>query len=202
MDNDVAHRRKLSCVAHEGETASAARARAAGDPAIRSVSASRTLIEQLLGPQDLNDALRVLEMQIDAASSGDASGLERMLVAQANTLDVIFNQLTGRAAACFGENLGSGEAYMRLALKAQSQARATLETTAALKNPSVVITKHANVNSGTQQVYYGDEATLADETQSKTHRLLSHTGTSGHEIPADPEMAALETVDRTDDGGR
>ena len=42
--------------------------------------------------------------------------------------------------------------YMRLALKAQGQCRATLETLATIKNPPVVFARQANIAQGPQQV--------------------------------------------------
>jgi hypothetical protein len=44
---------------------------------------------------------------------------------------------------------------MRLALKAQSQSRATVETLAAIKNPPVVYARQANFAAGHQQVNNG-----------------------------------------------
>jgi len=45
------------------------------------------------------------------------------------------------------------ETYMRLALKAQSQCRTTLETLAEIKNPrAVAFVKQANIAGGHQQV--------------------------------------------------
>jgi hypothetical protein len=44
---------------------------------------------------------------------------------------------------------------MRLALKAQSQSRATVETLAAIKNPPVVFARQANIAHGPQQVNNG-----------------------------------------------
>lgn len=49
------------------------------------------------------------------------------------------------------------ESFLRLALKAQNQCRATLETLAGIKNPPVVIARQANINhgNGNQQVNNG-----------------------------------------------
>jgi hypothetical protein len=44
------------------------------------------------------------------------------------------------------------EAMMRMALRAQNQCRATLETLATIKNPTVVIARQANISTGHQQV--------------------------------------------------
>ena len=51
-----------------------------------------------------------------------------MLTAQAHTLDALFTALVQRAALNSGEYIGAADTYNRLALKAQSQCRATLET--------------------------------------------------------------------------
>ncbi|HQN47653.1 MAG TPA: hypothetical protein PK034_11470, partial [Rugosibacter sp.] len=50
------------------------------------------------------------------------------------------------------------ETALRLALKAQSQCRATLETLANIKNPPVVYAKQANVTTGPQQINNGPQA--------------------------------------------
>ena len=47
------------------------------------------------------------------------------------------------------------ETYMRMALKAQSQCRATLKTLANIKNPPVVFARQANIAQGPQQVNNG-----------------------------------------------
>jgi hypothetical protein len=66
-------------------------------------------------------------------------------------LNAIFSEMARRAALNMGEHLGATEAYMRLALKAQGQCRATGETLAAMKNPPVVFARQANINNGGQQ---------------------------------------------------
>ena len=44
------------------------------------------------------------------------------------------------------------EINMRMALRAQNQARATAETLATVKNPTVVFARHANIAHGPQQI--------------------------------------------------
>jgi len=56
-----------------------------------------------------------------------------------------------RAALNMVEHLGATDSYMRIALKAQSPSRATVETLAAIKNPPVVFARQANINNGGQQ---------------------------------------------------
>jgi hypothetical protein len=58
-----------------------------------------------------------------------------MLTSQAIALDSIFNRLAIQAHASIGKHPKVVDVYLRLALKAQSQCRATAETLANLKSP-------------------------------------------------------------------
>lgn len=75
-----------------------------------------------------------------------------MLNAQVNALNAIFAELSRRAALNMGEYPAATERYLRLAFKAQSHCRATVETLAAIKNPPTVFAKQANIANGPQQV--------------------------------------------------
>jgi len=86
-----------------------------------------------------------------AIHGGDLKPAETMLVAQAAALNAIFGELARRSSLNMGEHMDATERYMRLALKAQGQCRATLETLAAIKNPPVVFARQANINNGGQQ---------------------------------------------------
>jgi hypothetical protein len=108
------------------------------------------------GEGDIDSLIVGLAAQAKALKRGDLTDAERMLMAQASTLDVIFNQLARRAAASMGEYLNAAETYLRLALKAQGQCRATLETLSLVKNPrSVSFVRQANIANGPQQVNNG-----------------------------------------------
>ena len=76
-----------------------------------------------------------------------------MLTAQAHTLDAIFNCLAQRAAVNMGEYIDTVEAYLKLALRAQSQCRTTWEALSAIQNPPLAsYVKQANIAHGHQQV--------------------------------------------------
>jgi hypothetical protein len=60
------------------------------------------------------------------------------------------------------------EGFMRLALRAQSQCRATLETLATIKNPPVVFARQANIANGPQQVNNGVPAPASPAHEEKT----------------------------------
>lgn len=108
------------------------------------------------GDLSLNDMVHSLSAAGNAINGGDLKAAEQMLTAQAVSLNAIYAELARRAAFNMGEYLNASERYMRLALKAQSQCRATLETLAVIKNPPVVFAKQANItNGGPQQVVNG-----------------------------------------------
>lgn len=66
--------------------------------------------------------------------TGDMKGVDSMLFAQALTLQATFRTRLRRAVLNAGEYMSATDAYLRLALKAQGQCRATLETLARIKN--------------------------------------------------------------------
>lgn len=102
-----------------------------------------------MGEIDLGELAIALQLDMDAMFAGDMSRVEAMLFAQAHALQSIFMNLARRSTA--QEYVKNAETYLRLALKAQSQCRATLETLAAIKNPPVVFAQQANINNGGQQ---------------------------------------------------
>jgi len=101
---------------------------------------------------------------------GNMSRVEKMLVTQAITLDNIFNNLAQRSAK--QETFKGIEVLLRLALKAQAQARSTAEALALLKNPMPYI-KQANMTTGPQQVNNSyASGSGAGNFQSEQNKLL------------------------------
>lgn len=86
------------------------------------------------------------------AEAGDLGMVSRMLTAQAITLDSMFVELARRAALNMGEYVNAADTYGRLALKAQSQSRATLETLAKLHQPREQTVRHVHVSEGGQAI--------------------------------------------------
>ena len=108
-----------------------------------------------LGELSLTECVAVLKQKGGALSHGDKREAEALLCAQAAALNAIFTELARRAALNMGEYLGATETYLRLALKAQSQCRSTIETLAEMKNPPMVFARQANISNGPQQVNNG-----------------------------------------------
>jgi hypothetical protein len=106
----------------------------------------------VFGDIDIRALTVNISKRVDKVQEGSLKGPEAMLFGQAMTLQAIFTSLSRRAAMNAGEYIDATDKYLRLALKAQSQCRATLETLAAIKNPPVIYAKQANFANGPQQV--------------------------------------------------
>lgn len=174
-----------------------------------SANAAAVLLEYgaTFGEQDADALILALGTQIDDVWKGDMRRCEAMLIGQAHALQSIFMNLSRRAIK--QEYLKNMDTFLRLALKAQSQCRATLETLATIKNPPVVFAKQANIANGPQQVNngipnaVGAVSTHAGKIESERNELLEanhgqglDSGTAGAAIGANKSMAALETIDR------
>ena len=100
---------------------------------------------------ELADLVSVLDEQVDKSKDGDSERAETMLTAQAHTLDAIFNTLARKANSA--EFLSQLETYLKLALRAQSQCRATWEALSTIQHPPMAnYVGQANITSGPQQV--------------------------------------------------
>ncbi len=103
------------------------------------------------GELSLTDMVASLRASGEAVNRGDLRAAEAMLNAQAVALNTVFGEMARRAALNMGTYMGATDTYLRLALKAQAQCRATVETLATIKNPPMVFARQANINNGGQQ---------------------------------------------------
>lgn len=118
---------------------------------------------------EVSDLVGEMKKAGDEAVAGDLGRVERMLANQMLTLDHLFNNLAQRSGR--QDTFKGIEVLMRLALKAQAQARATAETLSVIKNPMPYI-KQANIANGHQQINNGQSATGAGSFQSGQSKLL------------------------------
>jgi len=158
---------------------------------------------------DLPGMIESLEEQTEAVQDGDLTRGESMLTAQAHTLDAIFNNLARRAIK--SDYFDHLDRYLKLALRAQSQCRATWEALSVIKNPPMVgYVKQANIAHGHQQVSNApataSEAPRTPENQNVKNKLLEKNdgerldfGTTGTAGSVDSEMATLGEINRTED---
>jgi len=138
-----------------------------------------------------------LQTKSAAVNSGDLRHVESMLVNQAIALQHIFLRMTVRGI--HQTKMEHIDGFMRLALKAQNQSRATLETLASMRTPPVVYAKQANINHGNQQVNNGVSITpSSDEIINPHNELLKETDyermDTGATIKTIVTDSAMETV--------
>lgn len=193
---------RVEMVKQSGEDEAATRARNIVGPTVKGAVATNAFCK-VYGEIDLQAMVDELGRQNEQVRDGDLSRADSLLMTQAHTLDAIFNELARRAALNMGEYINATDRYLRLALKAQSQCRATLETLAAIKNPPVIYAKQANISNGPQQVNNGLPAPAYGETSIEQNKLLEHehgqrldTGTTGAAIGADKELETVGAIDR------
>ncbi|MDI3490755.1 MAG: hypothetical protein PWP11_2032 [Thauera sp.] len=138
-----------------------------------------------------------LREQAKVVNAGDLTQVEAMLVGQATALQTLFARLTERAFSA--EYMPNFETFLKLALRAQSQSRSTLEALAAIKSPPVLIAKQANLTTGPQQINNGtmpgDRArkigNLQNELLESSDGKRLDAGAAGTTGGVDPQLEAV-----------
>jgi hypothetical protein len=113
-------------------------------------AATAVVFSRNLGELDLTECMAALIAETQRVQRGDLGGAEAMLTAQAVALNAMFTQLAYQTSKM--TIVDQIDRFTRLALKAQAQCRATLETLALIKNPPTVFARQANIAHGPQQV--------------------------------------------------
>jgi hypothetical protein len=145
----------LPVAPHEGEKIGRALSRVVISPEARHASIAMAYGSQLFGDQlqpNIVEMTGALADQLAKTDQGDTTAVSRMLAAQAVSLDAIFTELARRSFNNMGQYMDASERYMRLALKAQSASRSTLEALARLHQPREQTVKHVHINDGGQAV--------------------------------------------------
>lgn len=163
----------------------------------------------MLGEVALRDVLDSLKDHAGTIKGGDMTRVEAMLGGQAAALNTMFAELARRGALNMGQHFEPMEIYLKLALKAQSQCRATLETLAAIKNPPI-FARQANIAHGPQQVNNENaHIARAEQIENKPSELLEHdhgqrldTGKAATTGGSNQAMATMEAVHRPTNGRR
>jgi hypothetical protein len=151
-------------------------------------------------PPHMSALNAILLEQSERIENGDMSRAEAMLAGQSTALQTLFARLTERAL--MSDEIEHIEAFMKLALRAQSQCRATLETLSVIKNPSVVFAHQANLTTGPQQINNGNLNRACEEKKQippnqlsgESHGLQTHTRASGSTSSPDPSLETLGEI--------
>lgn len=148
--------RALNVQAKTGETEPQSMARIMIEPHFRHAILAKTFTEKSLGklPGDpeLADFADAMHQAVAPSTDERLQAATETLLAQAYSLDAIFTEMARRSANNMGEYIGAAETYMRMALKAQANSRATFEAIAKLHQPREQTVKHVHVNEGGQAV--------------------------------------------------
>ena len=208
--------RTLELPDEPGKTRDRLMAQVAADGLVVNARALVDFGAPIFGELSLTDCALVLKATVQNLDGGDLSAAVTMLAAQSVALNAMFGELARRAALNMGEHLDAADRYMRLALKAQGQCRATLETLAAIKNPPVVFARQANISHGPQQVNNGSAPPQAErsaqyaqartgtrETRTEQNELLEvnggermDCGATGQACRRHPALEAVGEVNR------
>jgi hypothetical protein len=207
----AANKKGVALVQTGDESKDAVIAKAALSPYLSGAVVADAYQANIMGPDvDLMEMVNVLTENAQQTQGGDLSHLEAMLLSQATGLQTIFTSLAKRAQVQTSQrNL---EAFLGLAMKAQSQSRATIATLVDLKFPrQVAFVKQTNVSHGPQQVNNHLEpgaGSRTEEMQSQQTKLyVGHndggaqmdtraTTAAGGSHPALHAMAVLHGPDK------
>ena len=144
----------LKLAEEEGTLHAKALARVTFDPLARHEMLASSFANNAFGNRraPLFDRLEVLDKELARAANGNLNLASRILASQAVSLDVLFTEMARRSGDNMGHYPDAADRYMRLALKAQSCCRATLEALAKLHQPREQTVRHVHVSEGGQAV--------------------------------------------------
>ena len=147
----------MEIVARDGKSREVLMAEAVLQPLPRAVIMAKHLGSTVFGGKDaapaMNDAMIVAGELSKAARGGDLGSQSDMLVGHAMLLDSVFTELVRRSTSNIESGyLTAGETYLRMALKAQTQARMAIETLTKMHQPREQTVRHVHVYEGGQAV--------------------------------------------------
>jgi hypothetical protein len=200
--------RKLAKPEHAGISKERV-AKVALDPLAGGAAISAMFSTGLFGESDLRAAYAALHESAKDVRDNKLGNIEDMLTAQAAALNAMFLELARRSYANMGDYMPATESYLRLALKAQAQCRATLETLATVKQPPVIYAHQANIAAGPQQVNNGAAAACVGAQTSLPNELLEtehgkrlEPGAARSAISCDSGLETVGEVDGAQDDRR
>ena len=177
-------------------------------PLFTAANTLRLFSKGTLGELDTVDVLKTIIEQVEEVYDDNMRGAESMLMAQASALNGIFAEMARRSAMNMGTHLPACETYMRMALKAQAQCRATLETLSEVKNPRVTNFVRQQNNATQQQVNNNmcdnNKCTRTEKNINQSNELLSEatnekldTRRTPTASNPDSHLETMEVINRT-----
>jgi len=170
---------------------------------------SAAIIQDLHRSSHIDALVDELRHQTSLVQDGNLQRPKAMLMAQAQALDTLFLTLCKRslANAREGQYLEAADRYMRLALKAQSQAVRTLDILGQLVAPRpMALVQQANIANGPQQInnhLAREKTNSADQTISEaSNGIFSDARTPCVEGATNSSIGTLEEIERPKDPTR
>ena len=168
----------------KGEGEAMTMARAMVGPYLRHGIAGSSLAGKtagkLPGEPQFDDFAQVIKSAAADTARGEMALPSDILMAQALSPDAIMTELMHRATMNLGDYPLAAERYARLAFKAQSNCRATLEALAKLHQPREQTVRHVHVNEGGQAVVADHfHHHTGGQENAKANEQPHATGTAG-----------------------
>ena len=169
------------------------------NPAIQAANTIRATIADASDDLRTSDLFKALEQRSKLIKNGDSSTAQEHLASQAITLGAISNDLMRRALV--SDQVYLIEDYMKLALKAQAQARQTWESLSAIQNPplahyvgqqNVAYNQQVNNNSKEKLENPPNELLEKDHGQRLDTRKKSKAGRDDQAVEAVGELHRAE----------
>ena len=194
---------RLQLTMKTGETEEEAKARAALTPEYHAVQSIFQLNQITASKEaDLTQLADRLNHQTQLLRDGDLDPAESMLASQAFTLDALFHNLLLRSAMNVRNEFYVVEKLMKLALKAQSQCRTTLDSFASMKKPSAELFKQTNIALGPQQVNNSISAEKGkppnELLERKEHEQWLDRGAKEEAVRVDKDLETVGASDRAE----
>ena len=186
--------------AEPGETREQTEAKFATSPQLAGAVVQREFCITSKESTDLTALTTLLTETCREIVDGSSDRSLRILTAQAEALNAIFVKLATQAALNMGDYIGATEAYMRMALRAQSQSRATLEAISRIQNPKLAsFVGQLNATTGPQRVNNGisEVETAPNELLESCDDQRMDFGTAAATITSNSKVEALEPVYRS-----
>jgi hypothetical protein len=192
-----------------GEKPEKAAARALLNPVLNSACVAKRFSASNASEIELADYISALVDETKKCKKGDIERAKEMLAAQAHALDAMFSALALRAHQNMGDYLGATETYMKLALRAQSQSRATWEALASLSSTRIT-NNIAQFNASTAPqpvinrivVHSASDENAPNELKESEHGEWLDARAAKKTSRSHPEMETLGALDGSAHGRR
>lgn len=185
--------KKITAIGKPGEDEETILARTATHP-VTQAAVTVSKYNRAFGELDIAGLIEALKQ------ANKEERVEDMLIAQAHVLDAIFNNLSQRAAANMAEGyLQATETYLKLALRAQSQARSTWEALANIQNPPVMgYVRQANIAHNQQVNNFQETENCKSEQSGSDNELRPNARTPRLAVEDDSSLETLGEIHRAE----